>query len=77
MILEMQLNESSWKPTSFEGDVDVPVAHKDTTLSGSDDQATENESDSYFIAKVRLLIYELLKSTHLYMVVTSSLGLCF
>lgn len=52
MILEIQLNESSWKPTSFEGDVDVPLAHKDTTLSGSNDQATENESDSYFIAKV-------------------------
>lgn len=51
MILEMQLIESSWKPASFQGDLNAPSTHKDT-LSGSDDQATDSEGQDYFMAKV-------------------------
>lgn len=53
MILEMQLTESSWKPASFQSDVNAPPAHKD--VNGSDDQATDSEGHDYFMAKVSCL----------------------
>nr|XP_017230550.1 PREDICTED: SH3 domain-containing protein 1 isoform X2 [Daucus carota subsp. sativus] len=51
MILEMQLIESSWKPETSHRNVNAPPAHKDATISGSDDQATDSEGHDYFMAK--------------------------
>lgn len=51
----MQLIESSWKPESFKSDVNTAPAHKDNTLSGSDDQTTDSEGHDYFMAKVSCL----------------------
>lgn len=48
----MQLIESSWKPEPSHRNVNAPPAHKDATISGSDDQATDSEGHDYFMAKV-------------------------
>lgn len=55
----MQLIESSWKPANHQGDLNAPPAPKDT-LSGSDDQATNNEGHDYFMAKVSCLTNKVL-----------------